>query len=226
MKFKAGKGFGEKVYVEDFNGDLVSLAEFLDGAKLLSVTSYSRVAVTDFELHYLYGKDEDGAFSALDNKDDFKFDLAGSKIKLSGELGSGDDFVRTGSSGGTIDLGDGRNVFRGGDGKDFVQGGSQADTIHCGGGNDVIRGGGGSDVLSGGKGSDYFSFEHFDSFGTRITDFKVGEDMLELNGWSMYDLKIKDTRDGVLIRHVGDDDRILLEGVLKKDLADFEDWLI
>lgn len=225
MKFKAGKGFGEKILVEDPNGELVSLAKYLDGAKLLTVTSYSRVAVSDYELHYLYGKDKDGTPSPLDNEDDFKFDLTDSKIKLSGTLGSGDDLVKTGSSGSTIDLGGGQNVFRGGDGKDGVQGGADADVISGRGGDDVIRGGGGRDVLSGGKGDDFFSFEHFETFKARITDFKVGEDTLALNGWSMYDLKIKDTPEGALIRHVGDNDSILLEGVSKAELADFNDWL-
>lgn len=222
MNFKAGKGFSEKIYVRLSDGDFESLSDFLGGENLLSVSSYGRVVVSSYDL---YGKDKQGDFEVLDNKDDFKFDLKDSKIRLYGELGEGNDLVKTSIAGSTIDLGNGRNVFRGGDGEDGVQGGSQADTIHGGGGNDVIRGGGGKDVLSGGKGNDYFSFEHFDEFDARITDFQIGKDVIELNGWSEYDLKIKNSKEGAVITHIGDEDRILLEGVSKGELADFDKWL-
>jgi Ca2+-binding RTX toxin-like protein len=223
MKIKAGKDFKNTVFVEVGEDEFVSFSSFIKDYKYVNIQTYDRVTLWGADL---YEKVGGGEFRLLEPETDLKVDLGGSKLGIWGSLGSGDDFVRMGNGGCSIVLGEGRNVFRGGEGKDGIEGGSQADTIHGAGGNDVIRGGGGKDVLSGGKGKDFFTFESFDTFDTRITDFKVGEDMVALNGWSASDLEIKNTKDGAVIRHVeNDESEILLEGVSKAELSDFDQWL-
>ncbi|MDB5406751.1 MAG: skn1, partial [Rhodospirillales bacterium] len=53
------------------------------------------------------------------------------------------------------------------------------DTIVAGGGNDIINAGKGADVLTGGAGHDIFAFSAVGA-GSKITDFHVGEDLLDL----------------------------------------------
>jgi Ca2+-binding RTX toxin-like protein len=72
----------------------------------------------------------------------------------------------------------------GGGGADKLRGAAGADTIIGGAGNDLVAGQAGQDVLTGGAGRDAFRFERpadsrpsaFD----RITDFKAGEDVIDL----------------------------------------------
>lgn len=64
---------------------------------------------------------------------------------------------------------------------DTFLGSKNADTIFGMGGNDVFRGKGGADVFTGGEGDDTFVYLRKDLGGIdRITDFVVGEDMLNL----------------------------------------------
>ena len=78
-------------------------------------------------------------------------------------------------SGGNILLngGDDAEVLVGGDGNDLIDGGA---------GDDLINGGAGNDRLTGGAGKDTFVFEFFDKGVDAITDFKVGEDTIEIRG--------------------------------------------
>lgn len=54
------------------------------------------------------------------------------------------------------------------------------DIIIGGAGDDTIIGGFGSDLLTGGLGKDYFVYNSIDDRSDRITDFQVGEDVLDL----------------------------------------------
>jgi len=224
MKLKAGKDYKKNVYVLDDNGDLLTFKEFIDDYKNVSIESYFRVTIS---AHDLIMEGTDGRLKYLASTTDLKVDVHGTKLGIWGTFGSGDDFVRVGSGGSNVELGEGRNVFRGGDGKDGVTGGTQADTLHGGGGNDVIRGGGGKDVLSGGKGKDFFSYEAFEDFKARITDFKVGEDKLNLMGWYRGDISIKNVDGGVLLTNPeNSSDSILLEGVRRKELLADDSWFV
>jgi Ca2+-binding RTX toxin-like protein len=53
------------------------------------------------------------------------------------------------------------------------------DTINGGAGNDIIKAGTGADILTGGAGHDMFVFSAVGA-GSRVTDFNVGEDLLDL----------------------------------------------
>jgi serralysin len=55
-------------------------------------------------------------------------------------------------------------------------------TLSGGGGNDVLVAGRGADVLTGGVGRDIFDFDRIPTKAGRITDFTLGEDMLDLRG--------------------------------------------
>lgn len=86
------------------------------------------------------------------------------------------------------------NEILGGDGNDAIKGGGGADklagmfgnnTIWGGAGNDQMSGNAGNDKLTGGSGDDAFIFatpltkENIDT----VTDFTVGDDFIELNGY-------------------------------------------
>lgn len=67
----------------------------------------------------------------------------------------------------------------------LIDAGAGNDTIRATSGNDEIRGGEGADLLTGGAGADVFLFETGSSFVSattrdRITDFRAGQDKLDL----------------------------------------------
>ncbi|MCP4380512.1 MAG: hypothetical protein GY798_03680 [Hyphomicrobiales bacterium] len=76
----------------------------------------------------------------------------------------------------------------GGDGKDTLKGGTLGDTIKGSKGNDRIFGDQGNDSLTGGKGKDSFIFDRDPGNANHqagvdaITDFKVGTDIVKLDG--------------------------------------------
>jgi Ca2+-binding RTX toxin-like protein len=86
----------------------------------------------------------------------------------------------TGSDKGDIvDLGAGRDVFRGGKGNDVASGGGGRDKIFGQKGDDVLNGGRGNDRLSGGAGEDAFEFARRDGKDT-ILDFDASEDIVRI----------------------------------------------
>ena len=116
--------------------------------------------------------------------------------------GGADDDTITGNEGADVINGnkgdddiegnDGNDVLRGGQGKDTIDGGADNDTIFGDLGDDEITGGTGYDVMTGGAGADTFVFaeDHATLLLTganayradAITDFAVGEDLLDLGG--------------------------------------------
>ncbi len=77
----------------------------------------------------------------------------------------------------------GNILLSGGDDAEVLVGGDGNDVIDGGAGDDLINGGAGNDQLTGGAGKDTFVFEFFDPGVDTITDFKVGEDTIEIRGF-------------------------------------------
>ncbi|EGR2512761.1 VWA domain-containing protein [Vibrio cholerae] len=97
--------------------------------------------------------------------------------------GGGDDRIY-GQDG--VDLmfgGSGNDQLYGGEGNDGLRGGTGNDTLDGGAGNDILIGGLGDDILTGGSGEDLFKWVQGDLDGStdRITDFKIGEDKIDLS---------------------------------------------
>ncbi|MTH99845.1 DUF4114 domain-containing protein [Roseibium sp. RKSG952] len=68
-----------------------------------------------------------------------------------------------------------------GSGDDYLQGSRDANVIVAGGGDDTIRGLQGADTFTGGAGSDTYVYRSYDlNEADLITDFSVGEDVLDL----------------------------------------------
>ncbi len=101
------------------------------------------------------------------------------------ELINGDagfDYIDGRGGNDLISGGDETDFILGGDGNDVISGDNGDDLINGGDGNDLINGGAGSDQLSGGEGHDTFVFEFFDDGVDTVTDFKVGEDTIQIKG--------------------------------------------
>lgn len=94
--------------------------------------------------------------------------------------GEGNDFLFGGS---------GNDKLTGAVGNDLLLGGTGADSVDGGDGDDVLVGGGGGDTLTGGAGHDLFVFLEGDSGvglvdQDLVSDFTIGEDKLDLTGFS------------------------------------------
>ncbi len=102
----------------------------------------------------------------------------------------GNDFISGGKGNDRLFGGAGNDNLCGCDGDDFLRGGRGNDVLNGEKGNDIVVGGFGDDTLTGGLGSDRFRFAP--STGTdTITDFTVGEDLIELvRGLKFSDLQI------------------------------------
>ena len=80
----------------------------------------------------------------------------------------------------------GADRINGRTGDDRLTGGSGADRLLGGGDDDLLNGGANNDLMSGGIGADQFQFSSAADIGTgalsdRITDFKSGEDIIDLS---------------------------------------------
>ncbi|PHS78920.1 MAG: type I secretion protein [Rhodospirillaceae bacterium] len=74
----------------------------------------------------------------------------------------------------------GDDELYGGAGHDFLDGGSGNDQLFGGVGNDTLKGYNGSDTLSGGEGNDIFIYRSISEGEDVITDFSIGEDLLDI----------------------------------------------
>jgi Ca2+-binding RTX toxin-like protein len=96
--------------------------------------------------------------------------------------GDGKDKLYGGSGDDTLDGGTGNDILKGHNGDDTLFGGAGDDKLFGGGGNDILAGGEGDDVLVGQGGADTFILDGLGD--DRIVDFKLGEDILDISGFS------------------------------------------
>ena len=87
----------------------------------------------------------------------FPASLNPSSKLVDSDLGSGNDFVKTGAGNDSFETGSGADQVDSGGGRDNVSGGANDDLIKGGLGNDVLSGDGGNDQISGGGGNDQIS---------------------------------------------------------------------
>lgn len=110
----------------------------------------------------------------------------------------GNDTVDGGRGADTLLGGGGDDLLLGNDGADLLAGGSGADRLRGGNGADSLAGNGGKDIMTGGGGTDVFRFAG-QTGADRITDFRDGEDRIDLTG--PYSLVARG--DDTVIRHGG-----------------------
>ena len=104
--------------------------------------------------------------------------------------GRGNDFISGGKGNDRLFGGAGNDNLCGCEGDDFLRGGRGNDVLNGDKGNDILVGGFGDDTLTGGEGKDRFRFAPGTGTDT-ITDFTVGEDLIELvKGLKFSDLQI------------------------------------
>ena len=121
--------------------------------------------------------------------------------------GTGSDIIHGGAGWQTLDGGDGSDSIYGGVGTQFLMGdagndvifggsgsqtlwgGAGSDTLWAGSGtqildgnagNDILHAGVGNDTLTGGAGRDIFAFDRASSGHHVVTDFRVGQDMIQV----------------------------------------------
>jgi Ca2+-binding RTX toxin-like protein len=115
----------------------------------------------------------------------------------------------------------GNDQIWGGGGADSIFGGAGKDKIDGGSGNDTIDGGWGDDLMTGGAGNDVFVFADDRTRADTITDFTIGQDVIQIEAYGytdISDLNMVQTGDDVLITF-SDRDSLLL---LNVDLADLD----
>ncbi|UWQ73607.1 calcium-binding protein [Leisingera sp. M658] len=145
--------------------------------------------------------------------------------------GGWDDTVSGGKGADIVDGGLGRDLIAGGKGSDRLTGGDGEDTIYGGRGSDILHGGHGSDriidgtgldIVTGGEGADHFIFTS-DGQEDRLTDFKVGLDLLDLRLWSIEQISkldfSEDRADGTYKTAISfNDERLVLDNVTEDEL--------
>ena len=122
------------------------------------------------------GRDSDVLKGNLGND---RLDGGSGSDRLSG--GRGNDRLK-GRSGDDILKGNqGQDTLKGGRGNDLLLGNFNNDVLLGGSGDDVLVGGIGRDVLNGGQGNDRFVYRNAKEQGDRITDFQIGQDVIDLS---------------------------------------------
>ncbi|MBE9063540.1 S-layer family protein [cf. Phormidesmis sp. LEGE 11477] len=102
-------------------------------------------------------------------------------LGISREQLSADDFIFDNSDDNdNISGGSGFDDLFGGDGNDTLNGGQRNDRLFGEDGNDRLLGGAGDDTLIGGDGADNFVIEQAGNSNNTITDFRQGEDKIDL----------------------------------------------
>ena len=163
--------------------------------------------------------------------DDYSQMYLNGRLKFNGEtvqidFGNGDSVELRGGSakkGSELDLATGSvpgGVVIGNAGTDLLIGSASRDKIFGKPGGDYLYDGGGFDFLRGGKGVDYFEIT-YDKSVDRISDFTLGEDILDITAWgveSKSDLTFSEEVDetGALTGRgliVFEEEKLILDGI-------------
>jgi len=124
--------------------------------------------------------------------------------------GTDNDYLNGQGGGDLVDGGAGDDTVIGGGGRDTLLGGAGDDALYGGNGRDTLTGGAGDDTLTGGANPDTFLFT--DGTGADvITDFTLGEDMLDLSTLTVTSLT--ETPAGDALLHFVEGGSLLLEGL-------------
>ena len=102
-------------------------------------------------------------------------------VNIVGAFGSNFGDTIVGDNGGNwIVACGGNDTVSGGVGNDILYGSEGNDVLNGGSDNDMLFGGSGNNVLTGGSGRDVYVFDAAGGF-SRITDFSVAEDKIQLD---------------------------------------------
>lgn len=231
----------------DGNNGVDSVTGFVTGDYERTFSSDTQLAVVEINTSVVKLREDNLLlFKSLGEDVDYgtiwKDNLKGSNgaDKMYGSLGNdvlkgnkGDDILEGGQGKDRLKGNQGDDKLHGGFGDDKLHGGSGDDTLIGGEGDDIVVGGRGSDVMTGSEGNDNFVFEIWKSlrYGENdvITDFEVGVDQIEFQGWGHIDSeywfsgvlsegRIVDTQDGALF-HSNYGGEVLFEGVNVADLS-------
>lgn len=100
-----------------------------------------------------------------------------------GKLASEEGGVLNGkNTAGTLVGRSGKDIINANNGDDILIGYGNDDILNGGNGNDTLFGGQGNDTLSGGSGDDLFVIAPTGNGFDRITDFRIGQDLVGLGG--------------------------------------------
>lgn len=139
--------------------------------------------------------------------------------------GAGDDRLHGGNGNDTLDGGEGDDTLIGAAGRDVLTGGYGDDWLLGGNGDDLITGGGGNNRASGGAGNDTFAFDTFDYGSTMITDFRLGEDRLQLPASDRFDLMIEEEGTSVVVRTFAFAIELRRHSETSLEFDDTSDWI-
>ncbi|RMB08683.1 beta strand repeat-containing protein [Eilatimonas milleporae] len=177
---------GRLVYTSDARGaDADFIFRVSDGSPQISDGARFTLAVSDpDDLPPLVGTPATDAMIGGDGDeriwgragDDMKHGAGGSDT-MGG--GAGNDTINGGGGNDLLFGADGDDVLVGGTGNDTLFNSAGADTVGGGDGDDTLWAGAGDDLLTGGAGGDTFTFGALTG-NDRITDFALGEDILDL----------------------------------------------
>lgn len=168
----------------------------------------------------LYGNDGNDTLSGDAGMDE----LFGGKGTDTLSGGDGDDII-SGNSGADVLFGGANNdSLSGNSGNDRLFGDGGSDTISGGSGTDIINGGAGDDVLTGNSGFDDFIITR-DSGNDRITDFRVGQDDLDISAFEFEALSdltahATATQNGSLRIALDSTTSVTLDDISVNDLSD------
>ena len=138
--------------------------------------------------------------------------------------GQGNDTVLGNAGDDTLMGNNGRDVLRGDGGDDLILGGRGADTLFGSDGADRLIGQTGNDRLTGGSHADTFVFSRGHGHDT-ITDFRIGEDMIEITRGANGLQQLGFLEQGSDVRISFANVSILVENVTLSDLMDADNFL-
>jgi Ca2+-binding RTX toxin-like protein len=141
----------------------------------------------------------------------------GGNDTLSG--GAGNDRLDGGTGKDRIDGGNGKDLLKGANDSDRLAGGAGNDTLSGGSGSDSLNGGLGNDRLTGGAGADDFHYGASNEGRDTITDFVIGEDLIELRGVSATDFSVDPVSGGTRVTIEATGTVITLVGLDYKTVA-------